>query len=148
VNLRDAELPSQLDKPGFRHRATSVREALGGELIGCGLYELPPGEQLWPYHWHTSREEWLIVVAGTPTLRTPEGERVLRPGDVAGFPAGEAGAHTLYNRTEVPARVAFFSTLGPMASVYPDSDKVSGAGGLIFRRADAADYWEGEEPRA
>jgi uncharacterized cupin superfamily protein len=143
VNLRDAELPSQLDQPGFRHRATSVREALGGDLIGCGLYEFEPGEQLWPYHWHVGREEWLVVVAGTPTLRTPDGEREVRPGDLVGFPAGEAGAHTLYNRGAGPARVAIFSTLGPMASVYPDSGKVSGPGGF-FRHADAVDYWDGE----
>jgi uncharacterized cupin superfamily protein len=124
-----------------------VREPLGGEQIGCSLYEFDPGEQLWPYHWHRNNEEWLVVVAGTPTLRTPDHERELRPGDVVGFPEGEAGAHTLYNRGDVPARVAFFSTLRPGTSVYPDSDKVS-ALGRVFRMADAVDYWDGEDSRA
>ena len=147
MNLRDAELHAHIDKAGFRHRAESIRKALGGELIGAAVYEFDPGEQLWPYHWHVADEEWLIVVAGSPTLRTPEGERDLRAGDVVGFPAGEAGAHTLYNRGTVPARVAIFSTLGPSGTVYPDSGKVAAAG-HVFRLADEVDYWDGEESRA
>lgn len=147
MNLREAELQPHDWKPGFRHRAASIRKALGGELMGAALYEFDPGEQLWPYHWHLSDEEWLIVVAGTPTLRTPEGERELRAGDVVGFPAGEAGAHTLYNRSEHPARVAFFSSLGSGGTVYPDSGKVAAAG-HVFRLADEVDYWDGEEPGA
>jgi uncharacterized cupin superfamily protein len=143
VNLRDAEVPPQVDRPGFRHCDTSIRQPLGGELIGASLYEFDPGEQLWPYHWHRGNEEWLVVVAGTPTLRTPEGERELRAGDVVGFPDGEAGAHTLYNRGDLPARVAFFSTLRPGSTVYPDSGKVAVAG-HVFRLADEVDYWDGE----
>jgi uncharacterized cupin superfamily protein len=143
VNLRDADVPLQVDKPGFRHGDTSIRQSLGGELIGASLYEFDPGEQLWPYHWHRNDEEWLIVVAGTPTLRTPEGERELRSGDVVGFPFGEAGAHTLYNRGDTCARVAFFSTLRRGSTVYPDSGKVA-AGGHVFRLADEVDYWDGE----
>jgi uncharacterized cupin superfamily protein len=143
VNLRDAPLEPALDRPGFVHRRASVREALGGELIGCSLYEFDPGEQLWPYHYHRNNEEWLIVVGGTPTLRTPDGERELRAGDVVGFPEGEPGAHTLYNRSARAARVAIFSTLQQGSAVYPDSEKV-GAAGRYFRLADAVDYWDGE----
>ena len=64
MNLLDCELAGRQEISGFQHRRTSVREALGGELIGCSLYELPPGEQLWPYHFHWNNEEWLIVVSG------------------------------------------------------------------------------------
>jgi uncharacterized cupin superfamily protein len=93
MNLRDAQLPPACDRPGFEHRQTSVREALGGDLIGCSLYDVDPGNQLWPYHFHWNNEEWLVVVAGTPTLRTPDGERDLRAGDVVGF-VEEKAAHT------------------------------------------------------
>jgi len=120
-----------------------VGRELGAELLGCGLYDLPPGERTWPYHYHLGNEEWLIVVAGRPTLRTPEGERELEPGDVAAFPEGEAGAHDLANPTQENARVAIFSTLRRGSVVYPDSGKV-GAGGRYFRVADAVDYWDGE----
>jgi uncharacterized cupin superfamily protein len=149
VNLRAAELPAGEGPPGFLHRRISVREALGGQLVGCSLYELDAGEQLWPYHYHWNNEEWLIVVDGVPTLRTPEGEHELKAGDVVGFPQGEAGAHTLVNRSGAPVRVAMFSTLRIGSVVYPDSGKV-GAGPmwdrLYFRRTDAVDYWEGEGP--
>jgi uncharacterized cupin superfamily protein len=148
VNLRECEVAVLDELPaGFEHRRVSVREALGGELVGCSLYEFDPGAQLWPYHLHWANEEWLIVVAGTPTLRTPNGERELRPGDVVGFPQGEAGAHTLYNRSVEPARVAIFSTLRHGSVTYPDSAKV-GAGPphdrLYFHRSDAVDYWTDE----
>jgi uncharacterized cupin superfamily protein len=143
VNLRDAELPPHGDKPGFRFRRASIRKPLGGELIGGALYELDPGEQLWPYHFHRNNEEWLIVVAGTPILRTPEGERELRPGGVVGFAEGEAGAHTVYNRSASADRVAIFSSLRKGSTAYPDSGKVSAAG-HVFRLADEVDYWDGE----
>ena len=52
-------------------RETSVRERIGAELIGGTLYELEPGDRLWPYHTHHANEEWLIVFRGAPTLRTP-----------------------------------------------------------------------------
>ena len=147
MNLRDAQLPPACDRPGFEHRQTSVREALGGDLIGCSLYDVDPGNQLWPYHFHWNNEEWLVVVAGTPTLRTPDGERDLRAGDVVGFVEGEGGAHTLVNHSDSTFRVALFSTRNQGAVVYPDTGKV-GAGPpwdrLYFRRDDAVDYWEGE----
>jgi uncharacterized cupin superfamily protein len=145
--LLDAALDAHEASPGFEYRSVSVREALGGELIGCTLYELDPGKRLWPYHLHWNNEEWLIVVEGTPTLRTPDGERELRAGDVVGFPEGEAGAHALANRSDGPVRVAIFSTRRQGSVDYPDSGKV-GAGPpwdrLYFRRADAVDYWHGE----
>jgi uncharacterized cupin superfamily protein len=144
VNLLDAARGDELAKGVFRHFGQALRPQLGGELIGCGLYDIPPEAQLWPYHWHTSREEWLIVVAGAPTLRTPDGERELTPGEIVAFPAGEAGAHTLFNRTEGSVRVAIFSTLHSGVSVYPDSGKI-GVPGHVFRVADAVDYWDGEE---
>ena len=148
MNLRDAALPSaEQMPPGFACHGRSLRERTGDELIGCGLYELGPGNQLWPYHFHVGNEEWATVVSGAPTLRTPEGERDLRAGDVVGFAQGEQGAHTFYNRGSEPSRIAIFSTLRSGYPVYPDSDKIS-AGGKYFRRADAVDYWDGEEPRA
>jgi uncharacterized cupin superfamily protein len=148
MNLRDADIqPVEGMPPGFAIGDLSVSERTGDELIGASLYELEPGNQLWPYHFHVGNEEWVVVVSGTPTLRTPEGERELRAGDVVGFPEGEAGAHTFYNRGSEPSRILFLSTLRSGYPTYVDSDKV-GAGGRVFRRADAVDYWDGEESRA
>jgi uncharacterized cupin superfamily protein len=148
VNLRDAPiLPAEDAPPGFAFAGSSARERTGDELIGAGLYELTPGNQLWPYHFHAGNEEWAIVISGTPTLRTPDGERELRAGDVVGFPQGENGAHTFYNRGSEPSRIVIFSTLRSGYPTYPDSDKVA-AGGRVFRRGDAVGYWDGEESGA
>jgi len=148
MNLRDAAMPPGEETPqGFAFAETSASERTGDELIGASLYEFAPGNQLWPYHFHVGNEEWAVVVSGKPTLRTPEGERELRAGDVIGFPQREEGAHTFYNRGSEPVRIVFFSTLRSGYCTYPDSDKVTG-GGRVFRRSDAVDYWNGEESRA
>jgi uncharacterized cupin superfamily protein len=148
MNLREVAVPSAEGMPpGFAMGDVSARERTGDELIGASLYELEPGNQLWPYHFHVGNEEWAIVVSGTPTLRTPEGERELRVGDVVGFAQGEAGAHTFYNRCSEPSRIAIFSTLQDGYPMYPDSGKTAAAG-HVFRLADAVDYWDGEESRA
>jgi len=144
VNLRDAAIPPEEMRPGFAFKGMSAREPrIGDELIGAGLYELEVDNQLWPYHLHVGNEEWAIVVSGTPTLRTPEGERELRAGDVVGFPQGEEGAHTFYNRGSEPSRIVIFSTLRSGYPMYPDSGKVAAAG-HVFRLADEVDYWDGE----
>ena len=64
-------------------------------------------------------------MTGRPTLRTLEGERELKPGEVVAFPTGRRGTHRLDNHSEEPARVLFVSTmLAPEVSEYPDSGKV------------------------
>ena len=125
-NLLDGALDGEEEQPGYRNRRTQVGAALGAELLGATLYETPPGEKLWPYHWELGCEEFVVVVSGTPTLRTPEGERVLEPGDLVAFPEGEAGAHQLRNDSDEPFRVLIGSTKsGVYVAGYPDSGKLS-----------------------
>ena len=112
----------------------------------------PPGEKSFPYHYEWGNEEWLLVVSGRPTLRTPEGEHELEPGDVVCFAEGPDGAHQVQNGTDEPVRIVFLSTKRfPAVAVYPDSDKlgiwIAGEGkqdSLIVRRDSEVDYWEGE----
>jgi uncharacterized cupin superfamily protein len=146
VNLHDVDRGEESDRDGFRFFGRSVGGPLGAERVGCALYDLPPGQQLWPYHYHLGNEEWAVVVDGEPSVRTPEGERELHPGDIVAFPEGEEGAHTFLNHSDEDARIALFSTLNPSTlPVYPDSGKVA-AKGKCFRLEDAVDYWEGEGP--
>ena len=56
------------------------------------------GGAISPYHAHHGNEELLLVVSGTPGLRTPDGVRTLEPGTVVAFPRGAAGAHRVFNR--------------------------------------------------
>ena len=139
------------DREGFRHKATAIGKRLGAELLGGSLYEIPPGEKTWPYHYELGCEEWLIAVSGRPTLRGPDGERELEPGDVAVFPEGPAGAHQVLNRSEEPCRVLILSSKSPVAIVYyPDSGKVglwtdSDGYQAMLRSEPDLDYWEGEQ---
>jgi uncharacterized cupin superfamily protein len=62
---------------------------------------------------------------GQVTVRIPEGERVLDPGDVMCFPAGPEGAHQVRNASDMPARVAISSTKNEFGIVeYPEDEKV------------------------
>ena len=143
ANLIDCGPGEEEEHGVFHHVDFMLGPRLGAELLGCSVYEVRPGARNWPYHFHVGNEEWLIVVTGRPTLRTPDGERELSVGDIVNFPEGEAGAHDISNRTDEPIRVAIFSTLHKGFPEYPDAGKV-GAGGRYFRLADAVDYWAGE----
>jgi len=86
------------------------------------------------------------VIAGAPTLRTPGGERVLGPWDIAWFRRGPTGTHGLRNDADEPARVVFFSTVSdPELAVYPDEDKVGVVGGFTNPNVDTIRGWV--EPR-
>ena len=126
--------------------------AIGASRIGATLYELPPGQALCPYHYE-SEEEWLLVLKGEVTLRHPEGEDVLGPGDVTAFPVGPAGAHQTTNNGSETVRMLMFANSDPMGyCVYPDSNKIaywndsSGDPGdnVRVRRGDKLDYYDGE----
>jgi uncharacterized cupin superfamily protein len=133
------------DPPGFQVRYRRLAPLLdAGALLGATLYELDPGERNCPYHYEIGNEECLLVLAGQPVLRHPNGRDHLAVGDLVAFADGEAGAHQLINDTAEPIRFLMFSTKHqPAASAYPDSGKVANVSG-IFRLADAVDYWEGE----
>lgn len=156
-NLFDAVVPPQAEdsRPeGFRRERVQIGPLVGASRIGATLYELPPGQQISPYHYEYNNEEWLVVLEGRPTLRTPSGESELRPGDLVAFPAGPAGAHAALNGTNERVRVMMLSTKRtPAVAVYPDSDKIAvwrlqdgEQDAIIVKRSAAADYWEGELP--
>jgi uncharacterized cupin superfamily protein len=116
---------------------------------------LPAGEAAYPYHHHLAEEELVVVLDGTPSLRTPEGWRELSEGEVVAFPRGEQGGHQLANRTGSTVRFLTFSSSGePDIVIYPDSGKLGAferlpqGGGLwaMFRLSDTVDYHDGEQP--
>jgi uncharacterized cupin superfamily protein len=140
--------PDGSEPEGYLCSFARVGPKLGASRLGLSIYDLPAGQAICPYHFEWTDEEWLIVVAGKPTLRTPEGERHLEPGDVVCFPAGPEGAHHVRNDDEKPARVAIFSTKNEFGiAEYPDSDKVgicAGDAHYMLRRSGHLDYWDGE----
>jgi len=149
-NLNADEWDRVEEREGWRSKDAWVGAKLGAELLGGSMYELEPGDRLWPYHTHHANEEWMIVLRGRPTLRTPEGEQELREGDVVCFKRGREGLHQVRNATEEPIRVLMLSTLlAPDVVEYVDSGKLSvvdAKGQRLFRefRGPDAEYWEGE----
>jgi uncharacterized cupin superfamily protein len=128
-----------------------LAELAGSTETSAFLYEIAPGGASCPYHYEYA-EEWLLVVSGTATIRTPDGERPLTAGQLVRFPAGPSGAHRMSNRGEEPCRFLMFSEQRtPAVSVYPDSDKLgvwSGgdeADDLIFVRSTAVPWSHGED---
>lgn len=149
-NLLDIELSPYEEGPdGHRFGKRRVGWELGAALTGFSVYEIEPGHATWPYHFELNEEEWLIVVSGELTLRTPDGERVLRAGEVACFPPGAAGAHAVRNHGTATTRFAMPSSVAPVgdATVYPDSGKFKLDGPGFSHRGrlgEALEYWEGE----
>jgi uncharacterized cupin superfamily protein len=143
------EGPEGNNPPGYEQtRVVRVGTKIGAAQIGMSIYELPAGQAVCPYHFEWTHEEWLIVLAGTPTLRTPQGEQTLEPGDTVCFPAGPQGAHKVGNDADQPARVALLSSKNPVGiAEYPDSDKVGvwvSDQHYMLRRSSTLDYWDGE----
>jgi uncharacterized cupin superfamily protein len=151
VNIADPEFTYDPDDPdGFRAGMFRFGPRLGAERTGASVYELPPGQAVCPYHYEYGEEEWVLVLQGRPTLRTPEGSERLEPFDVAFFPRGPDGAHQIRNDTDSPARVLMWSeVIAPAATVYPDSDKIgvwtgNKADDVMVERSSNVDYFHGE----
>jgi uncharacterized cupin superfamily protein len=123
--FEDGERPE-----GFKSKRARLGYELATELIGCSVWEVPPRQAAYPYHYHYADEELLIVLEGEPSLRTSEG-----------------------TRTEKAVALLAVSSHGrPDVIVYPDGNKIGvgerlpEGGGLraFFKREDAVDYFEGE----
>jgi uncharacterized cupin superfamily protein len=138
----------QTDPPGYRAGVTRIGRDAGGKDLIIKQFEIPSGEALCPYHYEYE-EEWLLVVEGTATVRTPDGERPAPRGALMCFPAGPAGAHKVANHgDETVLALMWSSAREPSVSVYPDSDKMgvwAGEDHVLLRRSDGhVDYYDGE----
>jgi uncharacterized cupin superfamily protein len=151
LNIAEPEFDYDVTDPeGYRSGRFQLGPALGATATGASVYELPPGQSLCPYHYEQAEEEWLLVLAGRPSLRTPEGTEALAPWDVTFFPPGRDGAHKLSNETDETVRLMMWSEVRyPASTVYPDSGKIAiwntdREDNLIALRSSAVDYYEGE----
>jgi uncharacterized cupin superfamily protein len=108
------------EKPDGRLDVAATAESSAAMYI----YDIAPGRSSSPYHYEYA-EEWLLVVDGTVTVRTPDGEHTLDHGALVRFQPGPEGAHKIMNKSNSPARTLLFSSSRiPAVSVYPDSNKI------------------------
>jgi len=112
-------------------------------------YEVPPGKAVYPYHYHTMREESYYILSGKGLLKTPEGEREVLPGEFLFFPANEHGAHKLTNASadEMLVYLDFETDHDLDVSVYPETGKVGiwrEGFDVLYTQGQEAGYYEGE----
>jgi uncharacterized cupin superfamily protein len=120
LNFLDDEPWDELEDEAGR-RTRWFGHPFGADKLGASVFELLPGAPGWPMHMHYGVEEMFFVVAGTPTVRTPEGEETLAPGDVVYFPEGVDGLHDFSNPAGEPARLIGISTKRfPDVVAYPE----------------------------
>ncbi len=117
--LQDEPWDEVNEKDGVRVRWFG--HPFGADMLGASLWEYQPGAPGGWMHMHYGVEEMFFVLSGTLTVRTPEGEEQLSPGDVVYFPEGPDGLHVFSNPTETPVRLLAISTKRfPDVVAYPE----------------------------
>ena len=95
------------------------------ERLGATVYEVGPGNFV-PFHFHHASEELLVVLDGEMTMKTEEGERLVRRGEVVIFPVGPAGAHGFRNDGEGRCRYLVASSRrAPEVAEYPELGQIT-----------------------
>lgn len=67
--------------------------------MGASHVVLKPGAWSSQRHWHEGEDELVIMLSGEAVLIEDDGETIMRPGDVAAWPAGVSNGHHLLNRS-------------------------------------------------
>jgi uncharacterized cupin superfamily protein len=101
-NINDPVFDEPREHPGFRCVRARLSRQAGSERLGLSLWEVPPGEAAYPYHHHLGEEELILVLEGSPSLRTPTGWRELQEGEVVAFerlPDG-GGLRTMFRMSD------------------------------------------------
>jgi len=91
----------------------------GSDLVSKHKNEHPD------YEYHYQSEEVFYIISGTGLLKTPEGEYLVKQGDILAFPAYEKGAHKLTNTSNTENLVYIdFDTYHTLdISFMPESNK-------------------------
>jgi len=144
------DLPAHLGTfyPPPYHQPCKARErrrlgdAAGLTQFGVNLLRLPPGVWSSQRHWHTGQDEFVYILSGEVVLVTDAGEEILKPGDCAGFKAGDKDGHHLQNRSDTDALLLEIGTRVPDDSgEYSDIDMAFKMGGTaMYTRKDGTPY--------
>ena len=112
--------------------------------FGINLTELAPGSVSALLHHHTKQDEFVYIVAGTPTLVIADKEYSLRPGDCCGFKAGTGVGHQLANRSQ---NTVLYLEIGDRTAgdyaTYPQDDLMfteTGGGAWVLTHKDGSPY--------
>jgi len=134
--------PPPYDQPCRARERRKLGDAAGLTQFGVNLLRLKPGVWSSQRHWHTEQDEFVYIVSGEVVLVTDAGEEILKPGDSAGFKAGEKDGHHLQNRSNTDALLLEIGTRTPSDSgEYSDIDMAFQMGGLaMYTSKDGTPY--------
>jgi len=124
-----------------------VKNGIVPQNLNFDLRLLNPGQFSAPYHFHRNAEELFMVVSGSMTLRTPDGNSIVSSGDLVFFEMGETGAHQFFNHGTEPCIYLDVRTfIGFDVCEYPDSGKLLLAPSFeVFEKDSQVGYFHGEE---
>jgi len=142
VRRAGSRYPKPFDEPCLARVKYLLGDAAGLTQFGVNTVELQPGAWSAQRHWHSAEDEFVMVLEGELVLVTDDGEELMRPGDCAGFKAGDPNGHKLENRTEDPARYLEVGTRSPTTDAvdYPDINMVIPEGTRKYVRRDGTPY--------
>jgi uncharacterized cupin superfamily protein len=96
VNTTGYPNPYHLPVAGRWYRR--LAPASGLTAMGVSHVVLKPGAWSSQRHWHEGEDEFVVMLTGEAVLIEDDGETVMRAGDCASFPMGQANGHHLVNR--------------------------------------------------
>ena len=140
---RGNSYPPPFDAPCAGREKHALGDAFGLTDYGVNQVTLPPGTTSSQRHWHSAEDEFVYILAGSPTLVTDGGRTPLRPGMCAGFPAGSGDGHHLVNETDDVVTYLEVGSRRPGDAVeYSDIDmRISGRGrGGGYEHKDGTPY--------
>lgn len=100
---RGTSYPAPFNEPCENREWVKLGEAAGLTQYGVNLLTLKPGVWSSQRHWHSHEDEFVYVLQGEVVLIDNDGEHIMRPGDAAGFPAGDGNGHHLKNQSDADA---------------------------------------------
>lgn len=162
VNVSEVEPRIEERGAKFGYRGRRLGPQVGARKIGCSHFEIEPGRQAFPHHFHCANEEAVYVLEGTGAARIGKDEVPIGPGDYVAFPVGPDHAHSIRNTGSTTLKILCLSTLIPVEVVgYPDSHKVAAFGTedasrgflsgatpwvrMLVHEQPPVDYYDGEE---
>jgi uncharacterized cupin superfamily protein len=133
--------PAPFDEPCRNRTRQRLGDAGGLTDFGVNLLTLTPGTWSSQRHWHSDEDEFVYVVSGEAVLISDAGEEVLRAGDCAAFPKGEADGHHLVNKSDAPCVCLEIGTRSQDdVALYPDVDLKIDAKRGHFTKRDGTPY--------
>jgi uncharacterized cupin superfamily protein len=71
-NLNEPEFADdETDPDGYKTAYERIAPKVGGDKLGATHHLIRPGQHLCPHHYEHAEEEWLLVLEGTPSWRSP-----------------------------------------------------------------------------